>query len=134
MKVEDFNTNLCPLNNASFILGDRWVLLILRDIIFYDKSKYSHFSESEEGIATNILSNRLKRMVDFKLIEKSKNQYHLTLKGLSVLPLILELLEWSCEYNKHYKSTPEIDKALKNKEEFEAKIRAKFFRRLGSSS
>jgi DNA-binding HxlR family transcriptional regulator len=92
----------CPISFALDIFGDRWSLLILRDLIFKGKSRYQEFLESEEKISTNILADRLARLEKHGIISKtddpsSKRQvlYSPTPKGLDLIPVMLELVRWS---------------------------------------
>ena len=96
----------CPLSSALDILGDRWTLLVIRDMMFMGKHEYGEFMEGTEGIATNILANRLKNLLCMEIIEylphpkhKSKKIYYLTQKGKDLLPLIVEMLLWGGTYN-----------------------------------
>ena len=84
------------------MLGDKWSLLILRDIIIHKKSRFKEFKESKEKIATNILANRLKSLSELGLIEKldptgtkKSTRYIATSRGISVLPIIIELYLFS---------------------------------------
>ena len=95
----------CPLSSSLDVFGDKWSLLIIRDLIFYKKSTYNDFLKSEEGIATNILASRLKGLEENGVIEKSahpdskaKNLYKLTTKGIDLLPIIMEVYIWSDKY------------------------------------
>lgn len=95
----------CPLSCSLDVFGDKWSLLIIRDLIFYKKSTYNDFLKSEEGIATNILASRLKGLEENGVIEKSahpdskaKNLYKLTTKGIDLLPIIMEVYIWSDKY------------------------------------
>ena len=84
------------------MLGDKWSLLILRDIILHKKSRFKEFKDSKEKIATNILSNRLKALTEQGLIEKldptgtkKSTRYIATSKGLTSLPIIIEMYLFS---------------------------------------
>ena len=96
----------CPINFGLESVGDRWSLLILRDIVFRGKRTYGEFLKSEEGIATNILASRLAMLVDDGILEKSvnaadarKDHYVLTEKGLDLIPLLFEMILWSAKYD-----------------------------------
>ena len=96
----------CPISFTLDILGDKWSLLILRDIIFAQKSSYGAFLQSPEGIATNILADRLSMLESqgiisktVSTINKSKFIYCLTEKGIDLLPLIMELAAWGAKYS-----------------------------------
>lgn len=95
----------CPISMALDILGDRWSLLIIRDIIFQGHHRYRDFLESAEGIATNILADRLRRLVDSAIVEHCVDReqagaqaYRLTTKGLDLIPVLLSLARWGAEY------------------------------------
>lgn len=94
----------CPISSALELIGDKWSLLIIRDMLFFHKKTFKDFSTSEEGIATNILSTRLKFLVKNKIIIKTKqegnqksNIYLLAEKGIRLLPLMAEITLWSDE-------------------------------------
>lgn len=116
----------CPLSGSLDIFGDKWSLLIIRDLVFGNKCTYNDFLRSEEGIATNILASRLKGLEENGVIEKSKhpdskakNLYRLTQKGIDLLPIIVEIYIWSDMYlivPAEIKNT--INEAKKNKIEF----------------
>jgi DNA-binding HxlR family transcriptional regulator len=105
MKEVERRSN-CPVAYSLDYLGDRWALLILRDLIFNDKSSYGEFLASEEKIATNILADRLKLLEKNGFIEstvspekKNKFLYRLTEKGIDLIPMIVELVIWGSKYN-----------------------------------
>jgi DNA-binding HxlR family transcriptional regulator len=84
------------------MVGDKWSLLILRDIIIHKKSRFKELKDSKEKIATNILANRLKSLSELGLIEKldptgtkKSTRYLATSRGISVLPIIMELYLFS---------------------------------------
>ena len=92
----------CPITSALDIVGDKWILVIVKQMLMEDKQTFKDFVESEEAIATNILSSKLKLMEEMKLIIKTKlpnnkktNLYLLTEKGISLAPIIAELANWS---------------------------------------
>jgi DNA-binding HxlR family transcriptional regulator len=102
MKV-DFRCQ-CPISSALDIIGDKWTLLIIRDMLFDHKKTFKDFSTSTESIASNILSSRLKLLEEVGIINKSKmegnqksNIYTLTEKGIGLLPVIAEITLWSDE-------------------------------------
>jgi DNA-binding HxlR family transcriptional regulator len=95
----------CPINAALDLFGDRWSLLIVRDIIQDDKHKYSEFEAMAEGIPTNILADRLKRMVAAGVLEKRaywqrplRYEYHLTDKGRDLEPILREMIRWGLKH------------------------------------
>lgn len=95
----------CPISCSLDIFGDKWSLLIIRDMMFFNKSTYGDFLKSAEGIATNILASRLQGLEENKLIEKlehpdskAKVLYKLTQKSIDLLPLIVEIHLWAEKY------------------------------------
>jgi DNA-binding HxlR family transcriptional regulator len=93
--------SLCPIATTLDLVGDKWSLIIIRDMMV-GKSKYGEFLESPEGITTNILANRLRRMEETGLIEKTPYQAHppryaygLTERGKSLLPVLQEICRWA---------------------------------------
>jgi DNA-binding HxlR family transcriptional regulator len=95
----------CPVNFAVETLGDKWSLVILRDIIFWGKRSYSEFLKSDEKIATNILAGRLEYLESEGLVEKvahdtdkRKEVYNVTELGLGLVPVFLEMIAWSAKY------------------------------------
>jgi DNA-binding HxlR family transcriptional regulator len=110
----------CPITSALDILGDKWILVIIKLMLIQDKKTFKDFIESDEAIATNILSSKLKYLEEFGIITKTQlpdnkktNLYLLTEKGLALTPIIVELSIWSDEnvrgLNKIMKDSPEIE-------------------------
>ena len=96
----------CPISCSLDIIGDKWSLLIIRDVMLRGKMSYSEFLSSEERIATNILVSRLTILEGEKILvkdvspeNKSKYIYSLTQKGADLLPIIIELMDWGAKYN-----------------------------------
>lgn len=92
----------CPISSALDLLGDKWTLVIIKQMLLENRKTFKDFLEADEGIATNILSTRLKWLESLDLITKEKlpdnkkvNIYRLTEKGLSSTPIIIELAIWS---------------------------------------
>ena len=105
----------CPVAAALDVLGDRWTLLVLRDL-FCGKSRYGEFVASPEGIPTNILADRLVRMEECGLLSSSPYQdnpprleYKITRKGRELLPALLALAKWG---EKHFPGTKAQFQAL----------------------
>ena len=91
----------CPIAHSLDLFGDRWTLLILRDLLLFDKHRYRDFLASPESIASNILSDRLKRLECGGLVTRTDDPtdarqviYSATEKGRSVLPVLLEIAAW----------------------------------------
>jgi DNA-binding HxlR family transcriptional regulator len=96
----------CPIAFGLDTFGDKWSLLILRDIIFRGKRTYGDFLKSEEGFATNILASRLAQLEEVGLLKKSPNPedarkdiYSLTEKGLDLIPMLFEMVLWSSKHD-----------------------------------
>lgn len=92
----------CPFTSAIDILGDKWMLVIVKQILVDGKETFKDFIESEEAIATNVLSMKLKLLEELGLVSKTKlptnkktNLYRLTPKGLELTPILVELALWS---------------------------------------
>ena len=86
--------------------GDRWSLLVLRDIMLYGKRRYNEFLASNEQIATNVLASRLKHLESEGILSKERDPenrrsyvYSLTDKGIALAPVILEIIRWSSLHN-----------------------------------
>lgn len=95
----------CPLSSWLEIFGDKWTLLILRDIAFFGKKNFKDFVASEEKIASNILADRLKHLVQEGLVTKSQSEsnkliidYNITPKGMELLPIAEAIANWSAKY------------------------------------
>lgn len=96
----------CPVHFALEVFGDAWTLLIIRDLMFKGRTSYTDFLRAEEGIATNVLADRLVRLEQDGIIEKvfgsgrgSASAYRLTAKGIDLLPIMLEIIGWSAKYD-----------------------------------
>jgi len=123
----------CPLAFGLDTFGDRWSLLVLREIMLMGKKTYGDFLEIDEGIATNILADRLKHLETEGIITRSRDPenrrsylYSLTDKGRDLAPVMAEIILWS---GKHDHRTGAlrgvVDRIKANREEFEATIRSK---------
>ena len=115
----------CPINYALEIIGDKWSLLIVRDIVYVGKKTHGEFLKSDEHIATNILADRLSRLECQGIIQKQADPhdkrreiFSLTEKGLGLIPFLLDLQLWSDEFGPTYisRSAP-LAAALKNNRE-----------------
>ncbi len=113
----------CPISFSLDILGDKWTLLILRDMIFNGKTAYGEFLQSREKIATNILADRLSILYNQGLIDKrvgtdkkSKFLYSLTKKGIELLPTIMELTIWGAKFNPFGGNAVLLEELRKDKE------------------
>ena len=111
--------SVCPITNTLDLIGDKWTLLIIRDMIFLNKQTFNAFSDSPEGIATNILTERLKRLEESGIIEKRplpktprRYEYVLSRRGKDLRPLLFEMIRWG---NAHIEGTFVPPKNILNK-------------------
>ncbi len=95
----------CPISSSLDVFGDKWSLLIIRDLMDSKECTYGDFLKSPEGIATNILATRLQNLEENKLIEKldhpdskAKVLYRLTKKGIDLVPVMIEISLWAEKY------------------------------------
>jgi DNA-binding HxlR family transcriptional regulator len=93
----------CPVHFALEVFGDPWTLLVVRDLMFKDRSTYTDFLRAEEGVATNVLADRLVRLEEDGIIAKDSSRsgggYRLTAKGLDLLPVLIEIIAWSAKHD-----------------------------------
>lgn len=99
-----FKRSICPVANTLDILGDKWTLLVVRDLLL-GKQTYSELQNSEEGIPTNILAERLKRLQQAGIVEKRQYQdrparyaYSLTEMGRELGPVLRSMISWANRY------------------------------------
>lgn len=99
--ARSYRQNNCPVARTLDLIGERWTILILRDLILKGPQRYQELQDSLEGIAPNTLSARLKEMEASELIERKlynehppRLEYHLTSKGKSLAPVLRVLREW----------------------------------------
>ncbi|MEL6694939.1 MAG: helix-turn-helix domain-containing protein [Bacteroidota bacterium] len=123
----------CPVSYAMDLFGDKWSLLIIRDIVFYDKQFFKEFRSSKEKIASNILSDRIKKLESAGILvseiyEKQRSQkvYSLTQKGIDLVPVLVEIMIWSAKYDNELAITPEFLEAMEHdREGLISRIKAK---------
>jgi len=96
----------CPIGYVLDIVGDKWTLLIIRDILLFGKRTYGEFANSDEKIATNILADRLAILEEEGIVIKEKDTekgsryiYSITPKGKDLIPMMIEMLKWSATYD-----------------------------------
>ncbi len=95
----------CPINLSLEIFGDAWTLLVLRDLMFSGKRHFRELLQSDERISSNILADRLARLVDHGLLTRSgdpthrqKAIYSLTEKGIALLPIVVQIGAWGSRW------------------------------------
>ena len=123
-KVNPSKRSLCPVNYALEEFGDIWSLLIVRDILFFDKKTYGEFLSSREKIATNILANRLGQLQERGILtkitdpsDKRRDIYQLTLKGLDLYPVMLQMILWSAKYDPNTPVSKRFAQLMENGDE-----------------
>ena len=103
--MDDGHRSGCPINLSLEVFGDRWTLLVLRDMVFGGKRHFRELMRSEEGIASNILSDRLKRLLREGMITKASDPTHrqkaiysLTEKAITLVPVFAALGAWGSRH------------------------------------
>jgi DNA-binding HxlR family transcriptional regulator len=101
----DTPRSYCPISLSLEVFGDPWTLLVLRDMMFAGKRHFREFLDSDEHISSNILADRLARLVDAGVLTKSddpthkqKAIYSLTEKGIALLPIIVQIGAWGSQW------------------------------------
>ena len=123
----------CPVSISLEVLGDRWSLLVIRDLMVRGLRTFREFQQSGEGIATNILADRLRKLAGWVIItaEKEKTDrrrlnYRLTEKGIDLAPVLLELLIWGARHEETKAPCALIDELAKNREAVLAEVRRRW--------
>ena len=123
MKDLDKKRSDCPISSSLDIFGDKWSLLIIRDVMMKEKVSFNEFLKSEEKIATNILANRLNILESEKILlkevspeNKSKFVYSLTQKGVDLLPIVIEIAYWGANHSENSKESELGKKILADKD------------------
>jgi DNA-binding HxlR family transcriptional regulator len=122
----------CPISYALDFVGDRWTLLVLRDLILARKRFFREFLDSREGIATNILASRLKQLEAAGFVTRAVDPEHArrvvytpTDKALDLLPAMLELVRWGAKYDTKSDAPAHIIKGIaKDRDGFVAEVRS----------
>ncbi len=96
----------CPIAYSLDVFGDRWTLVVLRDLILHGKTRFAEFLSSDERIASNILADRLQRLECQNIIEcvvdpadRRRKIYRVTDKGLTLTPVLLEIAAWGASHD-----------------------------------
>ena len=129
----------CPLSIALEIFGDRWTLLILRDLMFKKLKTFKEFQESGEEIATNVLADRLQRLQEQGIVTGERSpidarvvNYTPTSKGLDLLPVLVEIVLWSARYEKTAAPAKLIERMTNDRSRFINEMRGRFPEARGS--
>lgn len=103
--MPDTPRSLCPISLALDIFGDAWTLLIVRDLMFKGINTFNGFLNAGEGIATNVLTDRLAKLDAAGLIDKTRDRddarrfiYRLTPKGADLVPVLVQIVLWSAKH------------------------------------
>ncbi len=122
----------CPLNATLEVFGDRWSLLIVRDLLFKGRTAYKDFLAGGEGIATNVLADRLRRLAVEGVIEKGRDPvdarrlvYRLTTKGLALAPMLVEMIVWGARHYQTAAPPATIREMTDHRERFLTDIRSR---------
>ena len=125
----------CPLNASVEMLGDRWSLLIIRDMMLRGSRAYKEFLDCDEGIATNILAARLRKLVAHGIVtaepdpsDGRKQIYSLTGKGIDLAPVLTEMVLWAAGHEDTGNQAL-VRQMQKNKAKFLAAIRQRWANR-----
>ena len=123
----------CPVSISLEIFGDRWSLLIIRDLMVRGFRTFKQFKESGEGIATNILADRLQRLeragiisADVERSDARRVNYRLTEKGIDLAPVLLELLIWGARHERTGAPCAVIAEMADNREWVLAEVRRRW--------
>jgi DNA-binding HxlR family transcriptional regulator len=129
----------CPLNASIEMLGDRWSLLIIRDMMLRRSRTYKEFLDSHEKIATNILADRLRRLIAYGIIrvepdpsDGRKQIYLLTRKGIDLAPVMTEMVLWAAAHEETG-NQPLVRQMREDKEKFLAGVRQRWAEGAGGS-
>lgn len=131
MKLDHRST--CPISTALELVGDRWTLLVIRDLMFAGKRHFREFLQSEEGVSSNVLADRLGALVENGILTRrddpthaQKAIYSLTEKGIELLPVLVAMSAWT---QKHHPKTRRaeavelVGRGPKSLKQFEASLR-----------
>jgi DNA-binding HxlR family transcriptional regulator len=123
----------CPISVSLDIFGDRWSLLIIRDLMFKGRQEFGEFLGAEEGIATNVLAERLRRLEEARIVAKQahpddarKFQYWLTTKGLDLAPVLVDMIVWAATYEETAAPPAIVRKMRRDRDEFIAELRKSY--------
>ncbi len=123
----------CPVSVSLEVLGDRWSLLVIRDLMIRGFRTFRQFRESGEGISTNILAERLRNLEaagiiqgEIKKEDRRRINYRLTEKGIDLAPVLLELLIWGARHESTAAPCALIEAMAKNREQILTEVRRRW--------
>lgn len=114
----------CPVAFGLDIFGDQWTLLVIRDLVFGGDGTFQSFAQSPEGIATNVLAERLARLEAAGIVgrlvdeqDRRRGRYYLTEKGVDLYPVLLEMIRWGGKHQPDSPATPALVARLAGEQE-----------------
>ena len=123
----------CPINISLEIFGDRWSLLVVRDLVFSTRRTFTEFAEAGEGVASNVLADRLQRLEEHGIIDRRpdptdgrKVRYGLTEKGLDLTPVLIEMILWAGRYEETAAPAAMLERLATNRDGFLADLRRRW--------
>jgi len=123
----------CPVSVSLEMIGDRWSLLIIRDLMVRGYRTFKEFEDSGEGVATNILSDRLRKLKSTGIIatevdatDQRRLNYRLTKKGIDLAPVLLELLIWGAQHEKTEATRAVIEKMAEHRQALLTEVRRRW--------
>lgn len=132
-KVKAKHRSGCPVSISLEIFGDRWSLLIIRDLMVRGYHTFKEFQNSGENIATNILAGRLKKLEGAGIVctepdpsDARRVNYRLTEKGISLAPVMLELLIWGAKYEQSGPACGFMEEMDRNREALLSEVRRRW--------
>ena len=115
----------CPISIALELVGDPWSLLVVRDAVYNGPRTFNDFLNAGEGVATNVLADRLQRLEAFDILSKHRDArdrrrfvYRLTAKGIDLAPVLVELALWSARHEKTAAPAATLRKMRENRERY----------------
>ncbi|HKP15899.1 MAG TPA: helix-turn-helix domain-containing protein [Gemmatimonadaceae bacterium] len=134
--TRDVRRSGCPIGIALDLFGDRWSLLVVRDLLFKDRRTFGEFADSGEGIATNVLADRLSRLELAGIVERRADAadgrravYHLTEKGFALAPVLVEMVIWAARHEDTDAPPAEVREMERHRARFMASLRKRWSRR-----
>jgi DNA-binding HxlR family transcriptional regulator len=132
-KLQSKRRSGCPVSISLEIIGDRWSLLIIRDLMVRGYRTFKEFEDAGEGIATNILSDRLRKLKSTGIIatevdesDQRRVNYRLTQKGIELAPVILELQIWGARHEKTAAPYAVIEKMAEHRQALLSEVRRRW--------
>jgi DNA-binding HxlR family transcriptional regulator len=141
MKGSRQRRSSCPISIALELLGDAWSLLVVRDLMFKDRHTFKDLLDGGEGIASNILADRLLRLAAAGIVEKRRDAadgrritYQLTKKGVALAPVLVELVIWSAAHESSHAPASVVRAMRADRDGFVAQVRRQWKQSLSSEN